>query len=402
MTTVLLIASFDSGLKYAARLADAAEALGAVPVLRAPTTVAPHSLGPRQTAAATARPVSFAPWSELVHAALRHDVVVPVFDGPTVERFLREVHEQGRRQGKRLPVFGSGYVGMTLYDIVGGYLMRSLADVVAVNSRTDLAEFARAAGALRLPTDNLLLAGLALLPAAPAAARGGPIETVLFADQPTVPRAAAEREYVWDRVLAYAQLHPDRTVLLRPRHRPGEDTFHRMRFSPDSWAAGRELPPNLRIEHTPIGDLLTTSDLVLTVSSTAGLEAVAAGTRVAFVADFLNDAALNPRLLASGLLRRFDDIDVDEVDDPDPAWLDDVFPSASGPVPAERFVARLLELTAESTDRPHDRMWSSSFHIGRRATDAALAASRAGAAGRYAPRRLAAGALRRALQVVGA
>ncbi|RIX30423.1 DUF6716 putative glycosyltransferase [Amnibacterium setariae] len=391
---VLLLANFDSGLKYAGRVADAVAALGAEPDIRIPTTVVPHRLGAEQVAAATRRPVRYEPWPALVRAAAEADAVVPVFEGPTVERFIREVHAAA---GDRMPVVGTGYVGMVLYDVVGGYLSRSLADVLAVNSRTDLAEFRGAARGLGLPEENLLLAGLALLPATPQPLRDGPIRTMLFADQPTVPRRAADRVHLWDRVLGYAQQHPDRRVLLRPRHRPGEDTFHTMEHSPVAWAATRTLPSNLVIEHAPIDGLIPESDLLVTVSSTAALEAIAAGTRVAFVADWVNDAALNPRLLPSGLLRRFDDIDADRLGSPDPTWIEDVFPAAEGPSPAERFAARLLAVAAGDAPRVHQALWDSSFHAGRRATDAALAAP---ATSRWTPRRVAAGVLRRALRLV--
>jgi hypothetical protein len=391
---VLLVAGFDSGLKYVGRLAEAIAALGAEPDIRIPTTVVPHLLGSAQVVAATGRPVRYEPWDAIVRAAVDSDVVVPVFEGPTVERFVREVHEAA---GPRMPVVGTGYVGMVLYDIVGGYLSRSLADVLAVNSRTDLAEFDRAARGLGLPSGNLLLAGLALLPAAPEPLRTGPVRTLLFADQPTVPRRAADRAYLWDRLLAYAELHPDRRVLLRPRHRPGEDTFHRMDHSPDAWAATRRLPANLVIEHAPIDLLIPASDLLVTVSSTAALEAIAAGTRVAFAAEWVNDAALNPRLLPSGLLRRFDDIDADRIGTPAPEWLDDVFPASEGPSAAERFAARLLAVAVGDAPRVHQALWDSPFHAGRRATDAALAV-RIPPTSRYTPRRVAAGALRRTLR----
>ena len=393
---VLLVANFDSGLKYAARVAEAVAALGGEPELAAPTTVAPHALAEAQVRAATSRPVRFAAWSELVRDAAAADAVVPVFDGPTVERFVGEVHATARR----MPAVGAGYVGMALYDLVGGYLTRSLADVVAVNSRTDLAEFSAAARGLGMPDDNLLLTGLALLPAAPLPARSGAIGTVLFADQPTVPRAQADRVYLWDRVLAHAEQHPDRRVLMRPRHRPGEGTFHRMEHSPVTWAATRTLPPNLSIVHDPIDGLIPASDLLLTVSSTAALEAIAAGVRVAFVADWVQDSALNPRLLPSGLLRRFDDIDADRLGEADPAWLDDLFPAAEGPSPAERFAGRLLEVASGAAPRVHGRMWDSRFHRGRRATRASIETLRTDPRTRWTPRRVAAGALRRALRAV--
>ncbi|MDH2445222.1 hypothetical protein QDR37_14815 [Amnibacterium sp. CER49] len=395
MPQALLVADFDSALKYAGRLADALAAQGAAVRIATPTTVVPTRLGAEQIRTATDREVEFRTWPQLLAAARAADVVVPVSDGPTVQRFVRDVHGW---TASRLPVFGAGYVGMALYDLVGGYLMRSLADVLAVSSRSDLAAFETAGEALGLPTANLLLTGLALLPAAPAPPRSGPIRTVVFADQPTVPARSHERIHIWDRLLEHAQRHPDRRVLLRPRHRAGERTFHRMGLSPERWAATRRLPENLRIDHTPIVDLLPGTDLLLTVSSTAALEAIAAGCRVAFVDDVLGDAALNPPLLPSGLLRRFDEIDADAIGTPREAWLDDVFPARTGPAPAERFAARLLEVAADPALRTHETAWSSAFHAGRRETDRRLAAL--GADRPLRPRRVAAAVLRRGLRVL--
>lgn len=395
---VLLVANFDSGLKYADRLATAFQVAGARPEIVVPTTVEPSLLGAAQIAASTARPVRAAPWDELVAEAACAAAVVPVFVGPAIERFLSDVH---RAAPSRRPVLGSGYVGMVLNDAAGGYLMRSLSDVIAVNSRSDLAEFSAVARALGLPTDNLALCGLPLLPAAPLPQRSGPIRTVVFADQPTVPARPAQRTHLWDRLLEHARLHPEREVLLRPRHGPREATFHRMELSPHTWAASRTLPPNLRLVETPITELLASTDLLLTVSSTAALEAIAAGVRVAFIADFLNDAALNPRLIPSGLLRRFDDVDAGRLGSPDPAWLDDVFPSSVGPSPAERFAAWVLALVGSDAARPHDAAWRSDYQVGRRRTDAELERILPTVGRRrFTPRRVAAGVLRRALRRV--
>src|SRR4029453_13791191 len=112
-----------------------------------------------------------------------------------------------------------------------------------------------------------------------------PIKTVMFADQPTVPQTREDRLYLYQRLLAYARIHPERDVVLKPRHRIGEDTFHRIKFLPEALLSGVRRPPNFSIDYTPISDRLGTLDLMLTVSSTAALEAAAAGVRTAFVAD---------------------------------------------------------------------------------------------------------------------
>ncbi len=393
----VVVAGFDSSLKYGSRVADALEARGVEVDLRVPTTGAPRLLSDAQIAAVTGRRPRFDPWPEVVAAAAAADAVLPVLDGPNVERFFRDVHA-ATAPGRR-PVMAAGYVGMALYDLVSGYLGRSLADVLAVNTRGDLALFADAARRLGMPDGNLLLAGLALLPTTPAPQRTGPIRTVVLTDQPTVPRTEADRVLLWDGLLDYAVRHPDRTVLLKPRHRPGEDTFHRMRTSPEGWAATRRLPPNLRIDHTPVETVVQRADLLLTVSSTAALEAIAHGVRVAFVADRVDDGSLNPPLLPSGLLRRFDQIAADDLGSPEPAWIDDVFPAHDGAAPADRFAERIVDVVQGRSPRLHDALWDSGVHESRRRTEAARAAF-AAPGRRLTPRRLAAGGLRRALRLV--
>lgn len=103
----------------------------------------------------------------------------------------------------------------------------------------------------------------------------------MFADQPTVPQTQEDRLYVYQRLMAYAHAHPDRQVVLKPRHRIGEDTFHRMKFHPEVLLASLKKPPNFSIDYTPVSGRLASLDLMLTISSTAALEAVSAGVRTA-------------------------------------------------------------------------------------------------------------------------
>jgi hypothetical protein len=385
----LFVAGYDSGLKLADRFADAFERAGAEVTIAAPTTGMPHQLSPAQLRAATARTVRFLPEEEILRLARSSDTVVPLFDGARVEQFLTELHEHPG--ATPLPVMGTAYVGMVLYNNLHGYLWRSLGDVIAVNSRQDLRDFTEAARALGLPEDNLLLTGLPLLPARPAPARGGEIRRVLFADQPTVPGLAAERAYLYDRLAEYARRHPDREVLLRPRHRPDEATFHEMTYSPAEHFTAVAAPQNLRIDYTAIDRVLPATDLVLSVSSTAVLEAIAAGCRVAFVADFFGELHLNARFVRSGLLRTFDAIEADDLGTPDPGWLDDVFP-ASAADPASVFAARMLGLVG-TADRPHERAWASPFAANRRRIAREVAA-RTAAQPASAVRRVARAALR--------
>ena len=173
------------------------------------------------------------PWTQLLTAALEADVIVLAIQGPQIRRFCHDLFDAVELTGTVPPVTISGWVGVIIEKIIAGYLERFATDIVAVNSRSELATFETVARNLQLPTDNLLLSGLPLLSGryreAPV---DTPIKTVMFADQPTVPQTRDDRLYIYQRLLAYARAHPDRQVVLKPRHRLGEDTFHRMRFHP--------------------------------------------------------------------------------------------------------------------------------------------------------------------------
>jgi hypothetical protein len=174
----------------------------------------------------------------------------------------------------------------------------------------------------------------------------GPVRTLMFADQPTVPEAPWDRAYLYARLMDYARRHPDRTVLLKPRHRPGEGTFHVMQDHPET-VLGRlgPLPANLRVSYDSITDLLARTDLLLTVSSTAGLEAVGRGVRTVFVSDLgVHEKHGNQVLVGSGLLATFDDVIADRIPRPDPAWLADMFCGTEGHPPVTVIVDRVAQL----------------------------------------------------------
>jgi hypothetical protein len=220
---------------------------------------------------------------------------------------------------------------------------------------------------LDIPTDNLLLSGLPLLPAQPAPQATGPVSTVVFADQPTVPDTGWDRAYLYLRLIEYARQHPDRRVLLKPRHRLGEGTFHVMQDHPENVLArlGR-LPGNLAITYDSITDLLPRTDLLLTVSSTAGLESIALGVRTVFVSDLgIHEKHGNQVLVRSGLLATFDDVIADRLPVPEPAWLDDMF-CGGGTRPVTRIVERVIALSQLPPARRPGQLVAAGTYLGGR------------------------------------
>jgi hypothetical protein len=359
--TAMLVAAFDSQLKWAGTIRRSLESRGFSCRTIVPSDIR-HAVSESQLADSGGGAVSYMPWSQLMTASVNVDVVVLALQGPQVRRFCHELFDLVELTGAAPPVTVTGWVGVIIEKLVAGYLERYGADIVAVNSRSDLATFEAVARSLRLPTDNLLLSGLPLLSGdyrrAPIHTR---INTVMFADQPTVPQAREDRLYLYQRLLAYARAHPDRDVVLKPRHRVGEDTFHRMKFHPEVLLSGVRRPPNFSIDYTPISDWLANLDLMLTISSTAALEAVGAGVRTAFIADLdVREQLGNHIFLNSGLLRTFDQLERDDIGVPADDWVEDYFFDTDGATPADQLADRALELT-QRDDRARPPAWSTAL-----------------------------------------
>jgi len=303
MSSVLFLAAFDSQLKWCARLRDEFARRGfgwdvVVPDIRSALSI-------DQISAAGFTCVRSLPWEQMLQAATEADVVISALSGPQNETLSVDLGDRVRADGSA-PVLITGWVGVIIENTTAGYLNRCASDVISVNSRGNLQQFRSVAACLGLPADNLLLTGLPLLDSARRPTREGPIRRVLFADQPTVPQRREDRLFLYERLLDYAVHHPDRKVVLKPRHRLDEDTFHRMRHHPESSLAGRALPGNFMIDYTSVTEQLPETDLVLSVSSTACLEAIDHGCRVGLILDLgVHEKLGNHVFVNSGLLRTF-------------------------------------------------------------------------------------------------
>jgi hypothetical protein len=359
--TAILVAAFDSQLKWAGTIRRALLQQGFSCQVIIPSDIR-HAVSDGQLADYGGSSVTYLPWAELVQRSFEVDAVVLAIQGPHVSRFIHDLFDVVAAAGNRPPVTISGWVGVIIEKITAGYLERYATDVVAVNSRSDLRTFQAVAGSLELPTDNLVLSGLPLLTGGyRPAPEGEPVRSVMFADQPTVPSSASDRLYLYERLIDYARAHPERSVVLKPRHRIGEDTFHKMKFHPEVLLEGIERPANFSIDYTPISERLDDLDLMLTVSSTAALEAVGAGVRTAFIADLdIREQLGNHIFLDSGLLRTFDQVQRDDLGTPSAHWIEDYFFATDDRTPAEQIAARTKELV-ENPQRATPPAWETPF-----------------------------------------
>jgi hypothetical protein len=236
-----------------------------------------------------------------------------------------------RRRGEdeRRPIVITGYAGVVYEKHVEGALWRSSADIVACNSTSDLERFRRLYARLGLDPDVLVGAGYAVSAETDGGSvtplRSGGISTITFAVQPDVPRTLVERRYLLERLAGYARTHPERSIVVKLRARPDEATTHHERHHYQAvferYVVDR--PPNLSFEYGMMADVLRRTDLLVTVSSTAAMEAIAAGRRAAIVSDLgVREDLGNHFFAESGLLRSIDELMVDDLPEVDPAWLE--------------------------------------------------------------------------------
>lgn len=222
----------------------------------------------------------------------------------------------------RRPLVVTGYVGVVYEKIVEGLLMRSGADLIAANSPADYDRFRTVLSGAGADPSCLVLTRLPFL--GEAGPRGGGARfTVTFAGQPGVPATRWHRRYLVQRLAEHARNYPEREVLVKLRSLPGERVTHAEPYPYDELlrGLGAERPANLKVAVGDMGLVLAVTDLLVTVSSTAAVEAIHRGIPTAVLTDFgIRESLGNAHFLASGCLASFDELDAGAAPAPDPRW----------------------------------------------------------------------------------
>ncbi|BDZ63745.1 DUF6716 putative glycosyltransferase [Agromyces mangrovi Wang et al. 2018] len=262
------------------------------------------------------------------------DVVLLALRGPLVRVVAPRIAARPDR-----PVLLSGFPGITIPAEPKAIVYREQTDLIVLHSRREVREFAR--NAAGMPVDVSF--GLARLPflggsvrgrgsdaAEPARARSAdaPRDDVVFAVQAKVPRALEDRERLVGWLVDAARAQPGRRVVVKVRARSGEAQTHAEAHDLQDLLAARSasvgLPTNLVIEDGPMSAHLERAAALVTVSSTAVLEAVAAGVPALLLDDFgVEKAMINTVFVGSGLLAGHEALVAGDYRDPDPAWLED-------------------------------------------------------------------------------
>jgi hypothetical protein len=319
MRRILAIADSDSYLKWSAAT------LAALPADFEPTQVvvtSPLTPSRAQFHAAGAADVPVVGASGLLSLVKRQrpDVVLLAATGPVVAVLARRLAGAASRAR---PVLVTGLPGISFPPSRRAVELRRGCDLLLVHSRREYRAYAEVLSDVA----PWLTVGLARLPfldlPRPERVRGS--GDVVFAAQAKVPASRDQRRAV---LSALAAIEPGGAVV-KLRAGSGEAQTHRERLPYDRlWhemvAEGVATSGRVRFTHAPMAEALVCARACVTVSSTAALEAMAAGVEVLILDDFGVSADLiNLVFEESGCLGSLDDVSAGRFRQPTTAWMQD-------------------------------------------------------------------------------
>lgn len=346
---VVAIADADSFVKWAASL------LGAVPglrphllLVRTPltasveqqrTALAGTTLGPDDITR-----IGFAETAAWL-AGQRPDVVLLAGRGPFVRLMGRVIDALEHR-----PVTVSGLPGMAIPAQRGALDYRRHTDLLVVHSHREVRAFEELGRRIGVQTPVALATlpfarrrqrmlhpermrvdaaaggrgGIAVAERpAPAAPARPPATDIVFAAQALVPVGKDERAEIAAMLVRAAEAEPARRVVVKLRSRPGESETHLER-EPYAGLLPSRLPQNLVFSYDSMSAALQTAAGLVTVSSTAAIEATALGVPVIALDSFgVSKSLLNTVFVGSGLLGGRSEVVAGRFRHPHPDWLRD-------------------------------------------------------------------------------
>mgnify|MGYP001113421160 FL=1 len=220
------------------------------------------------------------------------------------------------------PVIVSGLPGISIPATTAAMVHRTQCDLFVLHSTREIAAFSALARQRGL-TQRFALAGLPFARRMEAAPWSQTSTDLVFASQAIVPRERADRLRVARLLIEAAHQNPDKRVVVKERARAGEHQTHAQRHGyPELLGRMGTLPHNLVISTEPMARALDTAEGLVTVSSTAAIEAVARGIPVIALDTFgIDDALINTVFVGSGLLGSEADVVRRDFRLPPTAWL---------------------------------------------------------------------------------
>lgn len=247
------------------------------------------------------------------------DAVLVATIGPLADVVTDDVLTRSARR----PVIVSGVPGIALPARRKALVYRSQAHLVVLHSRLEVRRFSVLARRNRL-SHEFALATLPFL--AEREQASDPQGPVVFAAQAIVPPTRDQRAGMLGSLVAFARRYPHLRVVLKVRAVAGEGQTHAERWDYatllESEFAVR--PENLVVASGPMTDHLRGASALVTVSSTAAIEAVALGIPVMVIDDFgVSNELINEVFVGSDLLGSSAQLLERDFREPSAEWLDD-------------------------------------------------------------------------------
>ncbi|MDN4483526.1 DUF6716 putative glycosyltransferase [Demequina lignilytica] len=316
---LLVVADSDSYLKWAVSRVIEARRIWDVELVVVRNAVTPSAAQRHAAVDGRLPDPEVIRYSELVARLRSHrpDVLLLACRGPLIQLLLEETF----LGEPPCDVALAGIPGIWMPPTALGLELRSAADLMIVHSARERRDVDAV-----LPLGNLRATGLAsLIEADPLA--GEERRRVVFAPQALVPRTVEQRRALLAGLITAARRHPDHDVVIKLRGEEGEAQTHAEFASFPQLAeevSRTEWPRNLTFGHGPLREHLVGCAGFVTVSSTAALEAVAAGVPTLCLDDFgVSADVINAVFDGSGLFGTLEDLAELRFHTPDPGWMRD-------------------------------------------------------------------------------
>jgi hypothetical protein len=335
LVNILAIADSESYLKWAARLVDSLAA--AHPGIRVEVVLMDSPIRPTGTQIAHA--VSGTRWQDLdvrivprtklrqLLTAVRPTVVLAAATGPVAAQVFAVAASLKNRPG-----LVSGLPGMGLPATLRGQRYRRLGDVFITHSAAERTAYDEAirrthARARTVVTTLPMLDSAGRIP--PAVTE--PVDTVVFAPQAKVPQRWDQRAALLEALAAWQRAGTadrPRRAILKVRSLPGEQETHAERHSylqirQELVTAGALAEAEVEVAVGPMSEFLRPGCALVTVSSTAMLEALDRGLPGLVVTDFgVDRAMLNEVFAGSGLEGTLADLARGRFQHAERSWLE--------------------------------------------------------------------------------
>jgi len=243
------------------------------------------------------------------------DAVLIALRGPVAAVLIRLIAELPHR-----PVIVTGLPGISIPATRKALAFRRQADLFVLHSKREIRDFTQLSREYGW-THRFALATLPFV----EERTGANGTDLVFAAQAVVPRTVDDRTRVLELLIAAARADPSRRVVIKVRGVAGERQTHEEHLSyPELLEQATDVPANLVVSSAPMSAALDEAQGLMTVSSTAAIEAIARGIPVITLDVFgVTGKLINTVFEGSGLFGGEEVVVRREFRHPDPDWLDD-------------------------------------------------------------------------------